>query len=510
MAKKFYVTTPIYYANGLPHIGHAYSSFIADGYARYKRLLGYDVKFSTWVDENSQKIVQKAEELGKWIMEFLDEIADGSVKIWDALNISYTDFIRTTEPRHHAFVQKVLSKVYNDWKWEDIYKGEYKWLYCVWCEAFKNERDLVNGLCPDHQTKPDVITEKNWFFKLSNYQDKLLELFVKNPTFVEPASRFNEVKSFVNSGVEDFSISRETNTFGIPLPFDPSQVTYVWFDALLNYITVCQEEKEKFWSDDTYILHVLGKDIVKFHATYWPAMLMSAWYRLPDKEFVTWYLTVDGQKMSKSLWNIIDPVQVAQDYDRDAVVFYLLYDAPIGADWDFSRERFAWTYDSILIWAWGNLVNRVVSLCDKYWIKEGRAHPTLDFFADFDLNNIEKRYLDVWHVHLYLQDWYKIVQQANEYITKQEPWKKYKDEATKQDALDDLSFLLYVVKNLALLSAPFMINGFAKIQSIFGNELLSKLNSSKNMLNDDFVKAYQEKTFSVNLKPEIIYQKKLP
>ncbi|HCB51366.1 TPA: hypothetical protein DEP21_02200 [Patescibacteria group bacterium] len=302
-------------------------------------------------------------------MVFLDEIADGSLKIWKTLDISYTDFIRTTEARHAAFVQKILQKIYD--KGEDIYQGEYSGLYCVGCEAFKNERDLVNGVCPDHLTKPEVIKEKNWFFKLSKYQGFLEKWFAEHPTFVESASRFNEVKAFVERGVEDFSISRENNTFGIPLPFDSSQITYVWFDALLNYITVCQEEGEKFWDKDTYILHVMAKDIVKFHATYWPAMLESAGYRLPDQEYVTGYLTVDGQKMSKSLGNIVDPVQVAQDYDRDAEVFYLLYDAPIGADGDFSWDRFKGTYESVLIGAWGNLVNRVVSLCSKYGITEG-------------------------------------------------------------------------------------------------------------------------------------------
>ncbi len=506
MLKNFYVTTPIYYANGLPHIGHAYSSFIADVFARYKRLLWYDVKFSTWLDENWQKMVQKAESEWKDVMTFLDEIADGSLKIWSELSISYTDFIRTTEFRHHAFVQKILQKIYDKQDW-DIYQWEYEWLYCVGCEAFKNQRDLKDWLCPDHLTQPEIIKEKNRFFNLSKYQHFLEEYFVKNFQFVQPQWRFNEVKSFVSNGVEDFSISRESNTFGIPLPFDSTQVTYVWFDALLNYITVCQEEHEKFWSQDTHIVHILGKDIVKFHATYWPAMLQSAWYRLPDQEFVTGYLTVDGQKMSKSLWNIVNPVQLVQDYDRDAVVFYLLYDAPIGADGDFSWERFKWTYESILIGAWGNLVNRVVSLCIKYWITQGKCNDA-SFFSLFDFATIEEKYLNSGNFQWYLQDRYKLVQSANEFITKSEPWKKYKDESTKEEAISDLKYLLYIVKNLALLSSPFLINGFAKIQDMFGNELLSKIDSSKNIMNDDFQKAFDIKEFTVELKPEIIYKRK--
>lgn len=505
MAKKFYVTTPIYYANGLPHIGHAYSSFIADSFARYKRLLWYDVKFATWLDENSQKIVLKAQEENKTVMQFLDEIAEWSLQIWKDLDISYTDFIRTTEPRHHSFVKKILSKIYDKQDW-DIYQWEYEWFYCVGCESFKRPTDLVNWVCPDHLTKPDVIKEKNRFFKLKKYQDTLENLFEKNPTFVQPEARFNEVKSFVAGWLEDFSISRETNTFGITLPFDQNQVTYVWFDALLNYITVCQEENEKFWSADTQIVHILGKDIVKFHATYWPAMLESAGYRMPDQEFVTWYLTVDWQKMSKSLWNVVDPVKLSENYDRDAVVFYLLYDAPIWADWDFSRERFAGIYDSILIWWWGNLVNRVVSLCSKYEITESKCTDE-KFFSWFDISMVEEKYLNSGNLQWYLQDWYRLVQSANEYITKAEPWKKYKDEATKEEAISDLKFLLYVVKNLALLSAPFLVNGFAKIKTMFGNELLSKIDSSKNILNDDFQKAFDMKEFTVDLKPEIIYKR---
>ncbi|GHV24915.1 hypothetical protein FACS1894176_02240 [Bacteroidia bacterium] len=387
MKKKFFVTTPIYYANGLPHIGHANSSFIADFYARWKRLLGYEVKFSTGLDENGQKMVEKAESEGKNVLEFLDEIAEGSVKVWKELDISYTDFIRTTDSDHHAFVQSVLKKIYEkDSSHEpplaplykggaDIYLGEYSGLYCVGCEAFKNPRDLtLEGLCPDHLTKPEVISEKNRFFNLKKYNQFLEEFQKKNEHFVEPEHRFNEVKAFVKSGLENFSISRENQHtgIGIPLPWDEKQVTYVWFDALLNYITVCYRNGEngKFWDEDTEILHVLGKDIVKFHATYRPAMLESADFRQPDKEFVTGYLTVDGQKMGKSLGNVLDPLQIANDYDRDALVFYLLYDVAIGLDGDFSWERFKGTWEKMLIGGWGNLVNRVASLGKKYGVKQ--------------------------------------------------------------------------------------------------------------------------------------------
>jgi len=531
--KKFYVTTPIYYANGLPHVGHANSSFIADFYARRYRLMWYEVKFSTWVDENWQKMVDKAQSEWKDVKTFLDEIAEWSVKIRKDLQISYTDFIRTTAQDHKEFVQKMLEKVYEQSKSEtdeskkDIFLWAYEWLYCVWCEAFKNERDLnANWLCPDHLTKPEKISEKNRFFNLKKYSNFLVSLRENKPHFVAPDTRFNEVKSFVKSWLENFSISRENKHtwIWIPLPWDLEQVTYVWFDALFNYITLCYRnwENGKFWNNDTYILHVLWKDIVKFHATYWPAMLQSTGNRLPDQEFVTWYLTVDWQKMSKSLWNIIDPVQVSNDYDRDALIFYLLNDVPLWFDWDFSRDRFNWTWEKILIWWWWNLVNRVSNLWKKYWITQWkfdqeRWNTFKEWLSDFSLlsivegerNNevIEKVYLENANTKAFVEDWYRLVQAANEYISKAEPWKKYKEEATQQEALDDLSFLLRVIKQLWLISAPLLINWFAHLQNILWNAEVQAVDTSKNE-KFNFKSIFDAKSYPVNLNPEIMYQRK--
>jgi len=504
MAKKFLVTTPIYYPNGYPHIGHANSSFIADIYARFKRLLWYDVKFSTGNDENSQKILQQAQLEWIPVMEYLDNMAQKWEDVWKSLSITYTNFIRTTDSTHKELVQKVLQKAYDKW---DIYEWEYKWYYCVGCESFKKESDLIkneNGhfICPDHLKTPDLVTEKNRFFKLQKYEQSIKDFYKKYPNFVEPWYRFNEVKSFVEGWLEDFSVSRETNTFGIPLPFDPSQVTYVWYDALFNYVTVSQ--KEWFWDENIEKVHILGKDIVRFHAIFWPAMLMSADMALPSHEYVTWYFTVDGQKMGKSLGNVVDPVEMVDKYDRDAVVFMLMYDVPIWSDWDFSEDRLWNVYDSMIIGAWWNLVNRVVSLCNKYRINQWKCNDE-NFFSWFDVSKIEEKYLNSGNIQLYLQDWYKLVQSANEFITRAEPWKKYKDETTKEEAISDLKFLLYIVKNLALLSSPFLINWFEKIQTMFGNEILSKVDSSKNMLDDSFEKAFDMKEFVVDLKPEIIY-----
>ncbi len=531
--KKFYVTTPIYYANWLPHIWHANSSFIADLYARRYRLMWYEVKFCTWVDENWQKMVEKAESEWKDVKTFLDEIAAWSIEIWEELKISYTDFIRTTSDDHKEFVQKMLNIVHEQSEAEpdeakkDIYVWSYEWLYCTWCESFKNERDLTSDwLCPDHLTKPEKVSETNLFFNLKKYSYLFEKLWANNPTFVEPETRFNEVKAFVKSGLENFSISRENKHtwIWIPLPRDPEQVTYVWFDALFNYITVCYRNWEnwKFRDNDTYILHILWKDIVKFHATYRPAMLEATNNRLPDKEFVTWYLTVDWQKMSKSLWNVVDPIQVSRDYDRDALVFYLLNDVPLGSDWDFSWERFNWTWEKILIWWRWNLVNRVSNLWKKYWITEwkfdqNRWNNFKEWLSDFSLLSIiegewnnekmEKSYLENANTKAFVEDWYRLVQTANEYISKAEPWKKYKEENTKQEALDDLSFLLWVIKQLWLMAAPLLINGFAHLQNILWNVEIQAIDTSKNE-RSGFKPIFDAKSYQVNLNPEIMYKRK--
>lgn len=519
--KKFLITTPIYYPNGYPHIWHAYSSFIADFYARYKRLLGYEVKFSTGNDENSQKIVQQAEIEKKDISVYLDEMGKKREEVRQHLQISYTDFIRTTQDNHKTLVQEMLQKSYDKW---DIYEGEYKGYYCVGCEWFKTEKDLISKdgqlVCPDHLTKPDMITEKNRFFKLKNYQKKIEDFYKKNPEFVLPEYRFNEMKSFVKGGLEDFSVSRETNKFGIPLPFDPKQVSYVRYDALFNYVTISRDAG--FRNTETQIVHILGKDIARFHAIFWPAMLMSVEYALPNTEFITGFFTVDGHKMSKSLGNVIDPVKVVDDYDRDAVIFNLLYDVPIGADGDFSVERLGNLYESMLIGGRGNLVNRVTSLCKKYGITSGKFNKQkreafkeksnselLHYFEDGrDGSKIEEQYLKKAEIKWYLDDRYQLVQWANEYITKTEPWIKYKNEETKADALADLQFLLYIVKNIALFSAPILINGFKKIQAIFGNEEFSTIDSTVNNADNTFKIVFDMEEFPVNLNPQIIYQRK--
>ncbi len=422
--KKFYVTTPIYYGNGLPHVGHFYSSTIADILYRYNKISGRESRFTTWIDENSQKAVIKAQEEGKNIMDYLDDMAAGHKKVWDHFGMEYTDFIRTTEPRHHVLVQKVLQHCFEK---GDIYQWVYEWMYCVGCEAFKKDDDLVflnktSGetfpitpkviesdniikVCPDHLETPDNIKEKNYFFKLSKYQTWIEEFYAANQDFVMPHFRYNEVKAFVERGLEDFSISRETNTFWISLPFDNTQVTYVWFDALFNYYTSCvasrwwDKDNENFIDESTLWpanLHVVGKDIIRFHAIFWPAMLASyfdLWEqgsdgiihyqdsdisKLPETILTWWFFTVDGQKMSKSLWNVIEPISYSEQYSKELLTLYMLCAFPIWNDGNYDRSDAIKMYNAKLANNLWNLVNRVVVLSlklDQAWVLEPQSLP---------------------------------------------------------------------------------------------------------------------------------------
>ena len=481
MQKKdtFFITTPIYYTNGIPHIGHAYSSLIADSIARYQKISGKKVKFSTWVDENSQKALDKAEEQGMEIGIYLDKMADSHKAVWDWLKIDYTDFIRTTDKIHHRLVKEVMQKSFDNW---DIYEGEYEGMYCVGCESFKKDEDLVFlnkqqnvtfpisdkvkvndniiKVCPDHLKTPDRIKEKNYFFKLSKYQKWLEKFYEENPEFIQPSDRFNEVKAFVGRGLEDFSISRETNKFGIKLPFDESQVSYVWYDALFNYVTVTTpqwEEKQcskcpkwhSFWPAD---LHVVWKDIIRFHWIYWPAMLKSAGYDLPKKILTTWFFTVDWQKISKSLWNAIDPVEFTTKYSKDLLTLYLLSSFNIGQDWDFDQKQAVLTYNAKLANNFWNLLNRVIVLSLKIWGKLEWEILT----DDDEVINLQKvnnwlsknvvlhefkDHLDKYDLKKSLDINFFTLDLLNDFVTKKEPWTLVKDEKDWEEAKE----ILYIV-----------------------------------------------------------------
>jgi len=386
--KKFYLTTPIYYVNDKPHIGHAYTTIVADALARYHRLRGEDVMFVTGTDENSQKNIQAMEKAGERDLNgYLERMADAWKESWTDLGITFDDFIRTTEPRHHAGVVRFWDAVK---KSGDIYEGEYEGWYCTGCEAFKKDSELVNERCPLHPNKAlERLKEKNYFFRLSAYRDQLLALYDQGGDFVMPESRRHEVRNYVAEHLADISISRESRVVpvGIPVPGDPSQRIYVWFDALLNYLTVIgygtdEDRFKKWWPAD---LHLVGKEIIKFHCALWPAMLMSAAKTdpllrddqgaalLPKRVFAHGFFTLNGQKISKSLGNAIDPRELADKFGVETLRYFVMREMPFGEDGDFSFDRLKNRYETDLGNTLGNLVNRVIAMSKKYF--DGKVPP---------------------------------------------------------------------------------------------------------------------------------------
>lgn len=464
-------------------------------------------------------MLQVAESENKDVMQFLDEVVAQDQEVMRLCDISYTDFIRTTQERHHIFVKKILQKTYET---GDIYQWEYTWLYCVGCEGFKKDIDLIEHqwkkVCPDHLKVPESIKEKNWFFKLSNYTQKLESFYNNNPKFIQPQYRYNEILSFVKWWLEDFSISRQNSSFGIPIPFDDKSVTYIWYDALLNYLTVVVDDYDEqgnpiFKPHAEHMVHTLGKDISRFHAVYRPAMLMAAGLEtyIPKQEFVWWFFTVDGLKMAKSLGNTLYAEELVREYDRDAMVFYLLYDIPQGADGDFSLDRLKNVYESMLMWWRWNLVSRVTKLAAKEWIITAKRHPEWNEEASQSIISLQKieELLDTANINTLVQSRYSAVQEANLYMQTQAPWTKLKSDDTKAEGIADLQYLLWMIKQLTLLSAPFLTNSFTKVQEILGNDLLSQIDSSKNLSDPKlFEKIFNLTEFDVNLVPDVVYQKK--
>jgi methionyl-tRNA synthetase len=365
--KKFYITTAIDYVNAFPHLGHALEKIQADVLARYHRLLGEEVLFLTGTDENSLKNVQAAKKEKIPVEKLVERNSKKFFELKNALNLSFDDFIRTTEERHKKGVQKLWLACQ-----KDIYKKNYKGLYCVGCEEFYKEKELIKGCCPEHGTKPELIEEENYFFKLSKYQDQLKTIIEKDELKIIPETRKNEVLSFIESGLEDICISRSSERaqgWGIDVPGDPSQKVWVWFDALSNYINAvgyADDEKKfkKWWPAD---LHVIGKGILRFHAVYWPAILLSAGIKLPQKIFIHGYVTSEGQKMSKSLDNVIDPFELVEKYGVDTVRYFLLREIPSAEDGDFTYEKFEKRYNSDLANGIGNLLSRTLTMAENYW-----------------------------------------------------------------------------------------------------------------------------------------------
>jgi methionyl-tRNA synthetase len=430
---RYYLTTAIDYVNSRPHLGTAYEKVTADVIARYKRLAGFDVHFLMGNDEHSQNVYKKAVEQGfhNNPVGYCDRMEEEFTSVWKALHCSYDDFIRTTQPRHRAAVQKLAQAAYDA---GDIYEGVYEGWYCVSCETFKPEKDLVDGKCPLHPTlTPEWIREKNFFFRLSKYRDRLLEHFEANPSFLEPEIRRNEILRLLEAGLEDISMSRAGQSWGVPLPFDPASVVYVWFDALINYATAVGYGTDdtmlaKWWPAD---LHVIGKDITRFHTVFWPAMLWSAGLEAPRQVFGHGWLHYGGQRMSKSLGTSVDPVEAAAKFGPDAIRLYLTKEITYGSDGDFTWERFEERYNVDLANNLGNLVSRVVSMADKY--RGGRVAPAGDGgrLAGVAAAALE-RYrtaMDGFALHEGVAAAYELVDATNGFIADSAPWKLAKDPA---------------------------------------------------------------------------------
>jgi methionyl-tRNA synthetase len=415
--KGFYITTPLYYLNGPPHIGHAYTTIVADVIARWHRLKGEKVFFLTGTDEHGEKVLQAAEKAGKGARQFVDELSTIFRNTWDTLDISYDDFIRTTEDRHKRVVREFILAAN---KRGDIYKGEYEGYYCVGCESFKTEKEIQGGECPDHKIRLEKRKEESYFFRLSRYQDRLLKLYDKRPDFISPTSRTDEVRNRVKSGLKDLSITRENLKWGIPFPLESRHATYVWFDALTNYVSALGGRKgalfRAFWPAD---IHIVGKEINWFHSVIWPAILFSVGIKPPKKILVHGWWLVEGQKMSKSVGNIVDPLQMANKYSVDSLRYYLLRDAVFGEDADFSEKKLVERTNGELVADLGNLVYRALTLAEKYKGKiTGKPYENLTQ----KIKSISK-HMEEAKISQALEEILQIVRDTNKYINQTEPWK---------------------------------------------------------------------------------------
>ncbi|MBI4037716.1 methionine--tRNA ligase [Candidatus Curtissbacteria bacterium] len=466
MAKKVYLTTAIPYVNAAPHIGFALEAVMSDCYVRYQRLLGNDVYFSSGADENSLKNVQAAEAEGISTKELVDRNAKLFEDLKPALNLTWDVFNRTSDARHIKGAQKLWSLC----KKEDIYKKNYKGLYCVGCEAFYTPLEIKDGKCPDGHTNIDKVEEENYFFKLSNYQEFLRELIKKDSLKIIPQTRKKEVLAFIEGGLEDFSISRSVERargWGVPVPGDDSQVMYVWFDALVTYLTAlgfAREEKlfGKFWTTNPNRIHVIGKGIIRFHAVYWIAMLASAGVPLPTLEFVHGYITIEGQKISKTLGNVIDPFEMVKKYGSEVIRYYLLREIPSWGDGDFSEKRLVEIYNGELANGLGNLVARVARLCQEVSLKlpkKGKYVFLKEVSANLDKFRFDHAAFAIWEE----------VSRLDKLINDEKPWEK-DGKALKSVITPIASAIREIAYNLS----PFMPETSERIMQQFNGEIKSE------------------------------------